>query len=102
MQTGPDRWQEELIDGKSWITMERPLAVVPKRSGLLQFGPARHEITIIDEASARQERTVVAPPMTLAVGAYPAERGWKWVAEEATLTDELSTDPVAAQATARR
>ncbi len=93
VQTGPDRWQEEMIDGKSWITMERPLAIVPKRAGVLQFGPATHELTIIDEASQRQERTVVAPPLTLAVGAYPAERGWKWVAEEATLTDELSTDP---------
>jgi hypothetical protein len=93
VQTGPDRWQEEMIDGKSWITMERPLAIVPKRAGVLQFGPATHVLTIIDEASQRQERTVVAPPLTLAVGAYPAERGWKWVAEEATLTDELSTDP---------
>ena len=36
---------------------------------------------------------VVAPPVSLSVGAYPAERGWKWVAEAATLTDELSADP---------
>ena len=36
---------------------------------------------------------MIAPPLTLSVGAYPAERGWQWVADEATLTDELSTDP---------
>ena len=75
--------------------MERDLAIVPKRSGVLHFGPATHTLTIIDEKSQRQDRTVVAPPLTLSVGAYPAERGWKWVAEEVTLTDELSTDPVA-------
>ncbi len=50
-------------------------------------------LTIIDEASQRQERTVVAPPLSLSVGAYPVERGWHWVADDVTLTDELSTDP---------
>jgi hypothetical protein len=93
VQTAPDRWREERIGGKSWITMERDLAIVPKRAGVLHFGPATHTLTIIDEASRRQERTVVAPPLSLSVGAHPAERGWKWVAEKATLTDELSTDP---------
>lgn len=113
LQSKPDRWREERIDGKNWITMERDLSLVPKRSGLLQFGPATHRLTIIDEASQRQERTVIARPMTLAVGPHPADRGWEappplsvadggppqeghgwhWVADEATLTDELSTDP---------
>jgi len=93
IQTAPDHWQEEMIDGKSWITMERPLALVPKRAGVLHFGPATHALTIIDEKSQRQERTVTAPPLTLSVGAYPAERGWMWVADAATLTQELSTDP---------
>jgi hypothetical protein len=93
IQTAPDRWGEELIDGKSWIVMDRPLALVPKRAGILHFGPATHDLTIIDEKSRRQERLVVAPPLSLSVGAYPVERGWQWVAEKATLTDELSTDP---------
>ena len=73
--------------------MERGLALVPKRAGVLHFGPATHKLTIIDEKSQRQERTVTAPPLTLSVGAYPVERGWQWVADDATLTDELSTDP---------
>ncbi len=93
IQTAPDHWREEMIGGKSWITMERELALVPKRAGVLHFGPATHDLTIIDERSQRQERRIVAPPLSLSVGAYPAERGWQWVAEEATLTDELSTDP---------
>jgi hypothetical protein len=93
IQTAPDHWREVRIDGQSWITMERPLALVPKRAGVLHFGPATHELTIIDEKSQRQQRTVTAPPLTLSVGAYPAERGWKWVADDATLTEELSTDP---------
>ena len=93
IQTGPDRWRDEMIDGKSWITMERPLVIVPKAAGLLHFGPATHTLTIIDDRSTRSDRTVVAPPLSLSVGAYPVERGWRWVADEVTLTDELSTDP---------
>jgi len=93
IQTTPEHWKEEMIDGKSWIVMERGLALVPKTAGLLHFGPATHDMTIIDENSARQERTVVAPPLSLSVGAYPVERGWHWVADAVTLTDELSTDP---------
>ncbi len=93
IQVAPDRWQEERIDGKGWITMERDLVIVPRRSGPLRFGPATHTLTIIDEKSRRQDRVVVAPPLWLSVGAYPVERGWQWVAEEATLADALSTDP---------
>ncbi|MFO1141024.1 MAG: hypothetical protein U1E59_01325 [Amaricoccus sp.] len=93
LQTAPDRWMEEEIDGKSRIVMERDLAIVPKRAGVLHFGPATHTLTIIDEASQRQDRVVTAPPMTLSVGAYPAERGWMWVADDATLSETLSTDP---------
>ncbi len=93
VQSSPDHWQEEEIGGKNWITMERGLSLVPKRAGVLRFGPATHTLTIIDEASQRQDRTVTAPPLSLSVGAYPAERGWHWVADAATLTEELSTDP---------
>lgn len=112
IQSAPDHWKEEMIDGKSWIVLERALALVPKRAGVLHFGPATHRLTIIDERSQRQERTVVAPPLTLSVGAYPGARddvapplsiadgppqeghgGWHWVADAVTLTDELSTDP---------
>lgn len=93
VQTAPDRWAEETIGGKAWIVMERDLALVPKRAGVLHFGPATHRLTIIDEASRRQDRTVVAPPLSLSVGAYPVERGWHWAADAVTLTDELSTDP---------
>ena len=83
-----------MIDGKSWIVMERGLAIVPKRAGVLHFGPATHEHDHHRrEQSQRQERTVVAPPLSLSVGAYPVERGWQWVADAVTLTDELSTDP---------
>lgn len=93
IQSAPDRWRDEMIDGRPYLTFERDLSIVPRRDGVLHFGPATHKVTIIDEKSRRQDRTVTASPLTLAVGAYPAERGWPWVAEEVTLTDELSTDP---------
>ena len=93
IQSAPDRWRDETIDGRPYLTLERDLVLVPKRDGVLSFGPATHTITIIDEKSQRQDRTVTASPLTLSVGAYPVERGWPWVSEQVTLTDELSTDP---------
>jgi hypothetical protein len=93
IQIDRDRWGEEMIDGKRWITMERQLALFPKRDGPLQFGPATHAITVTDEQSRFQERRVVAHPLTLSVGAFPEERGWQLAAAEVTLTDELDTDP---------
>jgi hypothetical protein len=93
IQIDRDRWGEEMIDGKRWITMDRALALFPKRSGLLSFGPATHEITITDERRRFGERTVVARPLPLSVGAFPEEHGWQLAAAEVTLTDELDTDP---------
>ena len=36
-----DRSREEMIDGKNWIVMERELAIVPKRAGLLHCSGRR-------------------------------------------------------------
>ncbi|PJN94252.1 hypothetical protein CNY89_15605, partial [Amaricoccus sp. HAR-UPW-R2A-40] len=93
LQAAPDDWREEMIDGRRWIVMERKLALFPKHAGLLHFGPAAHKLTIIDENSRWVEREVVAHPLTLSVGAFPRERGWKLAAGAVTLTDELSADP---------
>ena len=92
LQAAPDDWHEEMIDGLRWIVMERKLALFPKHAGLLHFGPAAHKLTIIDENSRWVEREVVAHPLTLSVGAFPKERGWKLAAGAVELTDELSTD----------
>lgn len=93
IQTGPDHWQETTIDGHPYVTMERPLALFPRRPGVLAFGPATHRLTIVDEASRFQDRSVTAPPVSVSVGAFPLERGWKFAAAGVTLTDELSADP---------
>lgn len=92
IQTHPDDWHEEMIDGLPWIVMERKLAIWPKRAGLLQFGPAWHRLTVIDKASQRQEALVEAKPLTLSVGEFPALRGWHLAARAVELTDELSMD----------
>lgn len=92
IQTGPDDWHEEMIDGKSRIVMERHLAVWPKHTGLVTFGPVIHHLTVIDRQSQRQDMTVTAQPLAMSVGAYPVDRGWKLVAEAMELTDELSSD----------
>ncbi|MBK4218192.1 BatD family protein [Paracoccus caeni] len=92
IQTRPDDWREERIDGLPWIVMERHLALWPKRSGPLQFGPVRHHLTIIDQRSQRQDVVVQAKPLTVSVGEFPALRGWHLAAADLQLTDELSTD----------
>lgn len=95
IQTRPDDWHEERIDGLTWIVMERHLAIWPKRSGPLQFGPARHRLTIIDRQSQRQNVVVEAKPLALSVGEFPALRGWHMAASGVELTDELSTPDTA-------
>lgn len=92
IQTAPDDWHEEMIDGLPWIVMERHLAIWPRRAGVLHFGPARHRLTVIDKQSQRKDVVVEAPPLALSVGAFPAERGWKLAARALELTDDLSTD----------
>lgn len=92
VQTHPDDWHEEMIDGLPWIVMERKLALWPKRAGPLQFGPARHRLTIIDKESRRQDVVVTAPPLVLSVGEFPDLHGWHLAAGAVTLTDTLSTD----------
>lgn len=93
IQTSQDDWREEMIDGLPWIVMERHLAIWPKRAGLLQFGPVRHRLTIIDKQSRRQDVVVEAKPLALSVGEFPALNGWHLAARALELTDELSTDP---------
>lgn len=92
IQTRADDWHEEMIDGLPYLIMERHLAIWPKRSGMLSFGPVTHHLTIINTQGKRQDTTVTAPPLTVAVGEFPKERGWKLAARALELTDELSTD----------
>ncbi|MGQ0563885.1 MAG: hypothetical protein ACT4OK_02280 [Gemmobacter sp.] len=93
IQTTPDDWHEEMIDGLSKIVVERHIAVWPKRAGLLQFGPARHRLTVIDKESRRQDALVTAQPLALSVGEFPDLHGWHLSARALELTDELSVDP---------
>lgn len=92
IQTRPDDWHEERIDGLPKIVVERHVAVWPKRAGLLHFGPARHRLTVFDKASQRQDALVEAQPLALSVGEFPALHGWHLSARALELTDELSVD----------
>lgn len=92
IQTRPDDWKREMIDGLPHTVMERHLAIWPKRAGLLHFGPARHRLTVIDRASQRQDAVVEARPLAVAVGEFPGQRGWKFAARALELTDSLYTD----------
>lgn len=93
IQTRPDNWREERIDGALRIVMERQLAIWPKRAGLLQFGPVTHRMTIIDENSQRKDITVTGKPVALSIGEFPEQHGWHFTARALELTDELSANP---------
>ncbi len=92
IQSRPDNWHDEWIDGKNWIIFERHLSIWPKRAGPLHFGPARHRMTVIDTSSQRQNVVVTAKPLALSVGEFPPRRGWHLTARAVELTDHVSTD----------
>ena len=97
IQLAQDDWHREMIDGRSYMVMERKLALFPKRAGPGRFGPVEHSLTIITTASQRAEALVRSSPMELSVGAFPVDRGWHFAASGVTLQDDLSTDPAALQ-----
>lgn len=92
IQTRQDDWREEMIGGLPHIVYERHLAIWPKRAGPLQFGPARHRLTIIDRQSQRQDTVVEAKPLALSIAPYPEGKGWHFTGRAVELTDELSAD----------
>ncbi len=92
VQTHPDEWREDRSGGVFKVIFERRLAIWPKRSGPLHFGPARHRLTIIDPAGQRQQAVVEAPDLALSVGEFPALHGWHFTARAVELDDRISTD----------
>lgn len=95
IQTKADEWSEERIDGKSWRILQRHLAIWPKRDGLLTFGPAEHQLTIISQGGQRMAAMVKAEPLALSVAPHPdpMANGWKFAARAVEVEDHLSTDP---------
>ena len=99
IQLAPDDWRNEMVDGVLRRIVERRLAIFPKVSGVDAFGPVDHHLTVIGAGSRREEVTVHAQPVSIAVAPMPdgppfeKPWGWRFAASNITLTDELSTDP---------
>lgn len=110
IQLGPDLWREERLDGRNFLTFERPLALFPKHGGVASFGPAAHALTVIPAAGGREDVTVKAQPMTLSVfpmpeepidqprdllGLTPYERpsAWRFAASQVEVEESFSADP---------
>ena len=95
IQTKADEWFEERIEGKKWMILHRHLAVWPRRDGILQFGPADHELTIITRSGQRAQASVKAEPFSLSIAPHPdpAANGWKFAARAVEIEDNLSRDP---------
>ncbi|TPE50237.1 BatD family protein [Amaricoccus solimangrovi] len=99
IQLAPDDWHDERIGGVTRRVVERRLAIFPKTGGQDTFGPVNHHLTVIGEGSRREEITLRAQPVTLAVAPMPDDPpfekpwGWRFAASKVTITDALSTDP---------
>jgi len=95
IQTRADEWFEERIDGRNWMILQRHLAIWPRHDGVLQFGPAEHQLTIITRAGQRAQASVKAEPLIVSVAPHPdpAMNGWKFAARAVELEDNLSGDP---------
>ncbi|MDD2867308.1 hypothetical protein [Neomegalonema sp.] len=112
IQLGPDVWREERVEGRSFLTFERPLAIFPKHGGLSNFGPAEHDLTIITAAGDRQPMKVRAQPLTLSVSPMPEEpidsphgmhgltpyereTAWRFASSRVEAEESFSADPSA-------
>ncbi len=90
-----DDWHEERIEGRSFIVVERKMALFAKHSGFSRFGPAEHRITFVGE----DEQVLVSHPLELTIAPMPDDppfhnpHGWRFAAGKLTIRDELSTDP---------
>ncbi|MEI4485046.1 hypothetical protein V8J36_02505 [Frigidibacter sp. MR17.14] len=100
VQLGKDDWHRERVDGVERVVVERHLAIFPNHTGIARFGPVKHELQIIDQATSRRVPvTVIARPVELTIAPMPDDppfhspHGWRFTAAGLTLTDELSTDP---------
>lgn len=95
IQTRADEWFEERIDGKNRMILQRHLAIWPRRAGVLQFGPAEHQLTIITRAGQRAPATVRAEPLQVSIAPHPEPlaNAWKFAARAVEIEDSLSTDP---------
>lgn len=95
VQLTDDDWREERIEGRNRIVFERRLALFARQTGIASFGPAEHELTVINAASRREPVTVESHRLDLSIAPLPfTERnGWHFAARSLTLTDDLSTRP---------
>ncbi|MGA0614423.1 hypothetical protein [Paracoccus sp. KR1-242] len=91
MQLLPDDWRDERVNGVQRRVFERQIAIFPRKPGNLVIGPVSHHLTKA-EGATRREMVVEAPPVTIAIGPYPAP-GLPLVARNLKVTDELSDDP---------
>lgn len=99
VQLTKDDWHNERIEGREYLIFERKLALFARHTGIGTFGPAEHEMTVIDRASQRSETSVLSHPLELTIAPMPLEppfhpvNPWPLAVRSLTLTDELSTRP---------
>jgi len=91
IQTGPDEWGDERVNGRQRRIFQRHVAIFPSKPGRLTIGPVTHVLTKA-EGNARIETRVTASPVSVDVQPFPAP-GRPLAARSLTVTDELSGDP---------
>lgn len=91
IQTQPDDWHKERVEGREWQIFERKIALFPRRDGNVTIGPVTHQMTMAD-GGARAQVNVTAPKISLTISPYPAP-GLPLAARNLKVVDELSADP---------
>lgn len=91
IQTQPDSWRDERVNGVQRRVFERHIALFALRPGSLTIGPVTHALTRT-QGGAWVEAQVTAPAARISVAPYPAP-GRPLAARNLKVTDELSDDP---------
>lgn len=93
IQLGRDIWSKARVAGRDVTTVERKLALYPKKPGTLTIGPFRHHLTL-NKDEERFVHEVVSEAKSIEIRQKPATaNGWWLPARDVVFTDEWNVDP---------
>ncbi|MEM8729775.1 MAG: hypothetical protein AAGF79_07635 [Pseudomonadota bacterium] len=92
-QLGADLWREERLDGQLVKVFERRMALYPNRSGTIEIGPFRHQLTLTDEGDDWFDHEIESAPVTVEVAPAPGGSDWFFPARDLKVSDQWSNAP---------
>ncbi|MCB8836365.1 hypothetical protein [Aurantimonas sp. VKM B-3413] len=93
IQLGRDVWSKDRVGGREVTTVERRLALYPRKEGRLSIGPFRHVLTVDDGKGKRSATTVVSNRVDVTIRPKPLTNGGWWLpARRLTVDDHFDMD----------